>query len=458
MTRLMEFGQALRMGRAELASSARLDGEGLRRRQRRMLADIVGHARRASPFYRELYRDVGDGDIELSALPTVTKSQLMEHFDDWVSDPRLKLDEVNQHLQGLTGDGHHLGRYRIVASSGSTGARAVFVYSRRDWLVNLANFARLNEQFVGIHPRFPRRLRAAGISATSPLHISARTSLTIDVGVYRVLRLDARQPLPQLTAALAAFQPDVIGGYPSMLALLAEEQLAGRLQVRPRKVMTVSEVRTPEMAETMRVAWGVAPFNWYGISEGGVLAGDCEHHRGMHLFEDLFAVENVDEHGRPVPDGQVGHKLLLTNLFNRTQPIIRYELTDMVAIDSAPCACGRNLRRVVSLEGRSDDILRLPGQAGGQVAIHPITLRSPFTRISELRQYRVVHDLDGIHVFVVVRDGAPGEEVVSRVRDAVMDALVRAGASPPKLDVEVVPALGRDHGHGAKYKLIESRA
>lgn len=455
-SRLVDFGRALRMGRKELAGTARLGPEELRARQRQMLAAIVRHAREASPFYRELYRGIDQDVVELSALPTVAKAKLMERFDDWVTDPRLRLAELERHLDNLEGDGLHLGQYRVVASSGTTGGRGVFVYSRHDWLVNLANFARLNEQFVEIHPRVPRRLRVAAVSATSPMHIAARTSLTIDVGLYRVLRLDARAPLAEVAAALQAFQPEVIGGYPSALALLADEQLAGRLDVRPGKVITVSEVRTPEMTETIRTAWGAAPFDWYGITEGGVLAGDCDYHLGMHLFEDLFMVENVDEKGQAVPDGEVGHKLLLTNLFNRTQPIIRYELSDMVVIDSHPCPCGRSLRRVVSLEGRSDDILRLPGRAGGHVSIHPSALRSPFTQFSQVRQYRVVHAADGLQVLVVLRQGVCAEEVVQQVRDALATALARAGASPPHLNVEVVDILRRDQGHGAKYKLVES--
>ena len=453
----MDFGRALRMGRTALAASARLSPEELRSRQRRMLADIVGHARKASPLYHDLYRGIDRDDVEPADLPTVTKATLMERFDDWVTDPRLKLTDLERHLDGLTGDGLHLGKYRVVASSGSTGTRGVFVYSRRDWLVNMANFARLNEQFVGIHPRLPRRLRAAAVSATSPLHISARTSLTIDVGVYRMLRLDARRPLAEVVAALQAFRPEVIGGYPSALALLAGEQRAGRLDVRPEKVMTVSEVRTPEMTDAIRDAWGVQPFDWYGITEGGVLGGDCEHHRGMHLFEDLFLVENVDENGGAVPDGEVGHKLLLTNLFNRTQPLIRYELSDMVVLDSTPCPCGRGLRRVVALEGRSDDILHLPGRAGGRVAVHPITLRSPFTRLPQVRQYRVVHSPDGLRVLLALRDGVDRDEVVRQVAEALVAALARAGAAPLPVDVEVVDTLARDQGHGAKYKLVESR-
>lgn len=455
--RFVDFGRALRLGRKELAGTARLGTNELRSRQRRMLAGMVQHARESSPFYRDLYRGMNHDSVELSALPTVTKAQLMERFDDWVTDPRLKLVELEGHLDGLKDDGLHLGDYRVVASSGSTGHRALFVYSRHDWLVNLANFARLNEQFVGIHPRLPPRLRVAAVSATSPLHISARTSLTIAVGVNRVLRLDVRRPLSELVAALDAFRPEVLGGYPSTLALLADEQAAGRLDVRPSTVITVSEVRTPEMERAIVDAWGVQPFDWYGITEGGVLAGDCEHHLGMHLFEDLFVVENVDEEGRAVADGEVGHKLLLTNLFNRTQPLIRYELSDMVAIDSAPCPCGRSLRRVVSLEGRSDDILCLPGVTQGRVAIHPITLRSPFTQLREVRQYRVVHDLHRLRVLIVLRAGANSADVVRQVHDALTATLAKAGARPPLLEVEVVDTLARDQGHGAKYKLIESR-
>jgi hypothetical protein len=201
------------------------------------------------------------------------------------------------------------------------------------------------------------RVRAASIAATDPLHISARTSVAAAVGVNRVLRLDARQPLAELVSGLNAFQPQVLFGYPSTLALLADEQQAGRLRLGLTKVTTVSEVRTP-VERKISEAWRVAPFNWYGISEGGVLAADCRHHEGMHVFEDLFLVENVDEEGRPVPDGVVGGKLLLTNLFNRTQPIIRYELSDMVVLDSRPCPCGRSFRRVVRIEGRTSEILR----------------------------------------------------------------------------------------------------
>ena len=69
----------------------------------------------------------------------------------------------------------------------------------------------------------------------------------------------------------------------------------------------------------------------------------------------------------------------------------------------------------------------------------------------EVCRYRVVHDLDDLHVFVVVRDGVRGDQVLGKVRDALTRTLVAAGPSPPKFEVMVVDSLRRDPGHGAKY-------
>jgi phenylacetate-coenzyme A ligase PaaK-like adenylate-forming protein len=454
--RLVDFGRAFGASRTSLAWADRWGPAAVFRLQRRRLDELVRYALDRSPFYRRHYGDIDIRQLDLAALPPVTKSQVVAHFDDWVTDGRLKLTDLERHLEGLTRDELYLGRYRVMATSGTTGRRGVFVYSRADWRRNLANFARLNERYLSVHPRLPRRLRVAAVTATSPLHISARTSSSAAVGVNRVLRLDSRQPLDQLANALDAFQPEFLVGFPSFLALLAHEQHEGRLHIGPGKVATVSEVRTPEMTDAIRGAWGADPFDWYGITEGGVLAGDCHHHRGMHIFEDLFIVENVDAEGRPVDDGVLGHKVLLTNLFNRTQPLIRYELSDMVVLDSQPCACGRSQRRVIAIEGRNEDVLYFARPGGGRIAVQPFTLEAPFTHMADVRQYKIVHDDGGLRVLAVLRDGARNEETCERIRTALATAIVGAGAERPSIRVNVVNTLRRDPGHGAKFKLIES--
>ena len=450
--RLGDFARGLRLGR-ELAGHERWSRHRFEVSQAAWLRDIIAFAGARSPFYRERFAGRPLADAPLASLPTLDKATLMERWDDVVTVPSLRLADVEAHLDGLERDDYLDGRFRAMATGGTTGRRGVFVFDRREWSACLAGFLRWSD-WSGTRPRLPR-LRVATVSATSPLHMTARYGLSIDVGLHRLLRLDARAPIDELSAAIDRFRPDALIGYPSVLALLALEQLEGRLNVAPRTVSTTSEVRTPEMTERIRTAWGAEPFDVYGITEAGIFAVDCEHHAGKHLFEDLAFVEVVDEAGRAVPDGESGARLLVTNLFNRTLPLIRYELDDLVTLSPDPCPCGRPLRVIAALEGRSDDILRLPGAAGGTVAVHPHALRSPLARFGEVAQCRVVHDEDGVHVELVLRANA-SPDTPERVAEALGDALRELGADPP-VDARSVDSLERAAGPAGKLKLVESR-
>jgi phenylacetate-coenzyme A ligase PaaK-like adenylate-forming protein len=250
-----------------------------------------------------------------------------------------------------------------------------------------------------------------------------------------VRRRRRTRPLPEVVAALNRFQPGHLGLYPSFGALLADEQLEGRLRISPAVVATSSEVCTPEMRSRMRSAWGVEPHEVYGATDG-LWGFTCPERHALHFAEDETIVEVEDE------------RILITNLFMRTQPVIRYEITDLVRVDDEPCACGRPSRAIRAVEGRSDDILRLPGG----VTLHPIHLRSPMARIEGVRQYQVVHRADGLHVRVVPR--TPG--VDAEVRTAMTRALADAGAAAVPVHVEVVDAIERDATGVGKLKLVRS--
>jgi phenylacetate-coenzyme A ligase PaaK-like adenylate-forming protein len=221
--------------------------------------------------------------------------------------------------------------------------------------------------------------------------------------------------------------------------------------------MTTSELRTPEMTARIIAAWNVKPFDVYATTETTVTGIDCLEHRGLHVFEDQVLVENLDEGGREVADGEPGARLVVTNLFNLTQPIIRYELSDIARIESGRCSCGRTFRRIVALDGRADDMLTLPGRDGADVTVHPLALRSPFASLADVRQYQVVHDGSRLAVRVVPRDDARPEETVARVRSALTAKLAELGVDVPHIDVEAVSTIARDAGHGGKVKLIVSR-
>jgi phenylacetate-CoA ligase len=454
--RLADLAGAMRLAR-ELITHDRWTRDQLEAYQRRRLGEVVGHAVAASRLYRERYAGLDVGDpVVLDRLPVIDKATVMDRFDELVGDPRLTLAAVEAHLDGLDRDELLLGRYRAMATGGSTGRKGVFVADRDEWRRYLAGFFRWNH-YVGLRPRLPRRVRIASIAAARPLHMTYRMAASIDLGLYRVLRLEATAPPAAMVEALNRHQPEFLYAYGSVLGLLAAEQFEGRLRIRPAIIASSGETHTDELRDAVRAAWGTSSFELYAMTEAGIIGSHCDRHTGIHLFEDQAIVEVVDEGGRPVPAGQTGHKLLVTNLVTRTQPLIRYEVSDMVAMAPGPCPCGRPFRLLQAVEGRNDDILHLEAAAGGTVAVHPLALRTALAGIAGLAQYKVVQDTGGLRVRVALRQGADPAEAVHQVASRLAGGLAAQGAARPAVQVELRDSLQDERDTAGKFKLVESR-
>jgi phenylacetate-coenzyme A ligase PaaK-like adenylate-forming protein len=209
------------------------------------------------------------------------------------------------------------------------------------------------------------------------------------------------------------------------------------------------------MKQRIVAAWGREPFNIYAATEtGSWTAVDCDRHAGLHLFEDQVLFEVVDEEYRPVPDGQPGSRLLITNLYNRTQPLIRYELNDLVTVSPDPCPCGRPFPLLKSIDGRSDDVLEMPATDGGTIKVHPLTLRSPLAGISVLSEYRIVYGTGELRIDVVLNGGGDHERACREIEARLGAALVEGGAQAPPIRVESVGTIPR-HPDSGKHKAVE---
>jgi phenylacetate-coenzyme A ligase PaaK-like adenylate-forming protein len=145
--------------------------------------------------------------------------------------------------------------------------------------------------------------------------------------------------------------------------------------------------------------------------------------------------------------------VLLTSLVNRAQPLIRYELTDAVVLEDAPDSSGRPYRRILRVDGRSDDILRFPALDGGEVDVHPHVLRAPFSALLDVRQYQIVHEADGLRVRLVPQPTAAAD-LAERVGAVLAEELTAAGAAPGAIRVECVDEIEREPGDAAKLKLV----
>ena len=441
---------ATRAHAEELLTHTRWSAERLAAHQRARLDDLLRHAVAASPFYR---RTIGPHAVgaPLAELPTLDKQTFVERFDEIVTDPRLRLPAVQAHLAGPDA-AEPLLDHHVFSTSGSTGEPALFVSSRAEFACWVGLLMR-TLALLGVVPH----LRLLGLGSPSPLHISRHLVAGLLAGRPSAApRTSAETPLPEIVAACNAFQPQALVGYPSVHALLAQEQLAGRLRIAPSVVAYAGEVLTPDMRDGSARPWGVEPASMYSTTEAAMIASGCRAGVGMHVWEDAALVEVVDEHHRPVPPGVPGHHLLLTNLVNHAQPLIRYEISDIATLADGPNPTGMPFRRLAAVDGRSDDVVHLPAASAAP---------SPCRRTSCGRRSPPSPACGSTRSATTARGSrwrsccarAPRPRRPPAVRTALPHALVAIGAALPPIRVDVVAEIPREAGPGAKLKTVVVR-
>jgi phenylacetate-CoA ligase len=323
----------------------------------------------------------------------------------------------------------------VVSTSGTTGHPGIFLFNPTEWVGVIASFARARE-WAGMKVDLTRRSRMAVVSTTNERNASARLGKAADTPFIPTLRLDATRPLPEIVAALNRWRPEVLVAYASMAYFLAAEQLSQDLAIHPRAVFTSSEVLTEQMRDRVTEAWGHVVFDEYASTETATIAAEDTHHHGMHVFEDLLILENVDGENRPVPPGAFGEKLLVTVLFSRTQPLIRYEISDSVRFAEAAPGCGLPFQVIDQVQGRREDILTLSGLDGSSTTVHPNVFHDVMDAIPN-RGWQIVQQATGLQVLVVPL-GPLEPDAVTR---QVLAALLEHGAGPVEIEVRRADAI-----------------
>jgi putative adenylate-forming enzyme len=432
--------------RRTLERSCRWTRAKLEQHQQQRLADLRRFAREHSPFYARFHH--GLENEPLDRLPVLTKAIMMERFDELVTDRSVRLADAEAFLRRNPGNEMFLDRYVVLATSGSTGRRGVFLFDRDEWLTALALILR---PFVwsGIVRSWTWPPRTATIASTTPWHYSARVSAALKTRLFPTLRMDVAEPLPTIVGRLNDWQPDVLASYPSAIKQLAEEAIAGRLHIQPRSVGTSAEVLTASTRERVLQAWGIRMFDTYGATEYAPIAAECAFGR-KHLLEDGAMIEIVDDRGQRVPPGVRGDRLLLTVFDRHTQPLIRYEISDMVRPLEGNCQCGRPFALIESIEGRLEDVLYFQRHDGGAgaVVVHP----NVFHRVLEeipASGWQVQQEADGLLISLTgLQDASICNQLASTMRGVLEDK----GAAVVSIRVCSVEALER--GPTGKAPLI----
>lgn len=423
--------------------------------QVKRLNSIVRHAKQYSPYFANKYREIG-ADFQLLDLPAISKEELMIHWNDWVTDRNVALDDVLHFMENLDNIGRKWqGKYLVFTTSGSTGNPLVSLSdSTSNNVTGAISLLRAYARKQDMKSFIIGGGKSVGIYADNGFYLgnsSIRTRILKMPWKKRQIGIvSALAPLERIVDELNVFQPAMLGGYPSNLEMLIEEKIGGRLHISPVIIMTGGEYLSPQLRDDLSAAFGCYVQTSYACTEGGTIACECEH-RHLHINDDWVIVEPVDQNNRPVPDGVQSDKILLTNLYNYTQPFIRYEVTDRVVMHREGCPCS-NPSPWLELEGRNDDVVSFAGKAG-TVKIPPLAIYAALKEVHILKRFQLLaYPGNAVALRLVPCEGADADTAFTAARAALEELFVHHGVIGAKIEYDA--ALPSRQPNSGKFKHI----
>jgi len=442
----------------DVLACGRATPQALLDRQQSRLGHLLAAAMRDSRFYRDHLHGMQTDNTPLARLPPVSRHALMERFDDWVTDPQLKLSELCAFAADPERIGEpYLGEYMVWESSGTSHQPGIFVQNARTMAVY--------DALEALRRSAPRPLqrwldplalaeRIAFVGATSG-HFASFVSVQRLRELHPWLAPSLRsfsllQSTRSLLDELNAFVPTVIATYPTVAALLADAAVGGALHFAPKEIWTGGETLSDNVRRRLELSMGCSVRNSYGASEFMTIAWECDQRR-LHVNADWVILEPLDDQGQPMPAEEFSHSTLLTNLANFVQPLIRYDLGDRVKLHRDPCACGSTLP-VIEVEGRQDDALVMAGRDGQPVTLMPLALTTVLENQAGVFDFHVRQRDDHTLVLRLPMEGTDGVAAVARCR-----AVLKKFAFDQELKpIHVLGELGQavPRGRSGKAKRI----
>lgn len=349
----------------------------------------------------EMLKDVRD----IRHLPLVTKQELEKN---------LRAFPPFGEFQG------DLPSVRIQGSSGSFGKPKPFFHTARDW--------------DNITSLWARRLAAQGVRQGDLVQVAFTYALFIPgfSSTEGAMKLGA-MVIPAGSGAVTSSWRQIemardwgstvlgaTGTYALHLADVAEEMgFDPAKDFRFRLMYHTGEPLTEATRQKIQERWNCRSYNNYGAVETGAPAWECEEQAGMHINEDAYFFEVVDpQTGVVLPDGEEG-ALVVTTLFKEAAPVIRYMIGDLAVLIPGTCKCGRTYKRLGTVKGRLDDMLKVKG-----AAIYPTAIETVLRSFAELgSEYRIIVECNDGRDNLRVEVEAVGHSSVSQLQDQVVNAL-----------------------------------
>ncbi len=329
---------------------------------------LARHVSKRSAYYRRIIeeRKIDVDRCVPADFPVLTKSLLMQHFDEISTAPGVTKQAIADFLTRSHDPSElFLGKYRVIHTSGSSGEVGYFVYSPTDW----ARGSYMGRRGPGPRRKRKGKFRLAYYAAIDGHYAGVTMIRAIDSGLAKwfvdVGCFEVNSPLPEVIAGLNQFQPDFLAGYTTALKILAERQRAGELKLECLiGIGTAGEATTEADRALLEQAFGCPLTNTYG----------CSEHLGMGAAPPGSSNIVLTDHDL-IYEFHADHSVV-TNLFNYTLPLIRYRMADILR----PVDSGRHAPYLVieSLVGRNELQPVFKTRDGGEDFVSPHTINEVF--------------------------------------------------------------------------------
>lgn len=336
-------------------------GERMRLVEQRLHA-LVDYAREHSPYLSELYKDLPE-NYSLTDIPVMEKGEMIANFDEYVTDRQICLKDVESYIhRDLTDSSLYLGKYTVLHTSGTTGNPLYMVRDEHrnrihGMLVALRLLNGLDPELADTKKHKQATIIHAEPGASSYEAYRRAVALEGDEGDILIPVLEDPEII---IAKLNEFQPEVLSAYASVLVMLALEAENGRLNIPLKAIVTSAEMLTPENYQLVKRVFNCPIKNNYCMTEGGEIAMTWD---GPELLfnEDFIIIEPVDENRVPMKDtDDYSQGILVTDLTNYVQPVIRYYVNDRVKIERISDDTVR--LPILQIKGRVNDVFEICGK------------------------------------------------------------------------------------------------
>lgn len=421
--------------------------------QERKLRRLLSYTWEHSSYYKKAWEEAGITKEDLafrplSDFPVMDKGRLMEHFDELVTVPEVTQEKLRAFDEAQAGNRENYpGGCHIVHSSGSTGKPAYFLYDEDAWSEMLLGMVRA--ALWGMTKRDILRFLAKGprmvyVAATDGRYGGAMAVGDGGTGLgLSQITLDIKQPMEQWKEKLAAFQPNVIVGYPSAVKIMAQLAERGEISLSVIRIVTCGEPLGASLRSYLEGVFHTKILNFYGASESLVLGVEEDPREGMLLFDD----ENVIE----VIDGQ----MYITCLYNYAQPLIRYRLSDRLKLREPEPDSRCPFTAASGLVGRNEDILWFTGPDGKREFLHPLAVEG--FCIEGLKDYQFCQTAgDSFQLTAELTEPSCAERVRSELCRQLREILREKGLAYVRFGLDFVDEILPDRRTGKK-KLITYR-